>query len=67
MAWHYSKSCFEYVTQLEKKTNRKIALVFAHNYRELVLTKAQREEYQALYGEQVKASKQRVRVLGKAG
>ena len=67
VAWHYSKGCFEYVAQLEKKEKKKIDLVFAHTIiGELVLTKSQREEYQALYGERVKASKQRVRVIGKA-
>ena len=68
VAWHYSKGCFEYVAQLEKKEKKKIELVFAHTIiGELVLTKAKREEYQALYGERVKASKQRARIIEKAG
>ena len=68
VAWHYSKGCFEYVTLLEKKEKKKIELVFAHTIiGDLVLSKAQREEYQRLYGERVKASKQRVRILKKTG
>ena len=65
VAWHYSKGCFEYVANLEKTERKKIDLVFAHTIiGDLVLTKSQREEYQALYGERVKASKQRVRIIG---
>ena len=66
VAWHFSKGCFEYVAELEKKEKKKIELVFAHTIiGELVLTKRQREEYQALYEKRVKATKQRVRVIGK--
>lgn len=68
VAWHYSKGCFEFVAQLEKKEGKKIDLVFAHTIiGELVLTKSQREKYQALYEEKVKESKQRIRIIQKAG
>ena len=68
VSWHYSKGCYEYVAQLEKKGKQKIELVFAHTIiGDLVLTKAKREEYQALYGERVKASKKRARIIEKAG
>ena len=44
------------------------SLVFAHTIiGELVLTKSQREKYQALYEEKVKESKQRIRIIQKAG
>ena len=66
VAWHYSKGCYEYVAQLEKQGKQKIELVYAHTIiGDLVLTKEKREEYQALYGERVKASKQRARIIKK--
>ena len=64
VAWHFSKGCFEYVAQLEKTEKKKIELVFAHTIiGDLVLTKEQREEYQALYEERIKESKQKARIL----
>ena len=64
VAWHFSKECFEYVAQLEKTEKKQIDLVFAHTIiGELVLTKEQREEYQSLYEERIKESKQKVRIL----
>lgn len=67
VAWHYSKGCFEYVAELERKEGKKIELIPAHTIiGELVLTQAEREEYQALYEERVKPDKQQARVLDKA-
>ncbi len=69
VAWHFSKGCFEYVAQLEKKENKKIDLVFAHTIiGELVLTPKQRAEYQELYKDyeaRIKAGKQKVRTIEK--
>lgn len=47
VAWHYSKGYFEYVAELERKEWKKIELIPAHTIiGELVLTQAEREEYQ---------------------
>ena len=68
VAWHFSKGCFDYVIELEKKEKKKIDLVFAHTIiGELVLTKEQMWKYQKLYSERVKEAKQKVRILTQAG
>lgn len=64
VAWHFGSNCFEYVAELEKKEKKKIELVFAHTIiGELVLSKKQMFEYQALYKDRIKESKQRARIL----
>ena len=61
VAWHFGKNCYEYVAKLK---NKKIILKPAHEIiGELVLTKERMEEYQALYEERIKESKQKVRML----
>lgn len=68
VSWSYSKGCYDFVIQLEKKEGKKIELMYAHTIiGELVLTKAEREKYQALYEEKVKEPKQRIRIIEKAG
>ena len=64
VSWHYTSGCFEYVAELEKKEKKKIDLIFAHTIiGELVLSKQQMFEYQKLYSERVKESKQKVRII----
>lgn len=64
VSWLFSNGCYEYVAKLERKEKKRIELIPAHTIiGDLVLTKEKKQEYQRLYKERIKESKQKAQIL----
>ena len=64
IAWGFNTNCINYVNKIERTHKKKIQLQYLHQIiGELVLTTEQMQEYQALYEERIKESKQKARIL----